>query len=239
MLKNVYEGPEYAAAYSNLEWGGTYHLIARDLPGILRKHTMGTRALDFGCGAGRSTRFLRALGFSCVGIDISEAMVAKARELDPDTPYHVVSGSDFTAIGSKKFNVVLACFPFDNIEGDEFKVELMQALHQQLAPGGILINIVSAEELYHNEWVSFTTERFPENKIAKPGDVVRTVTRTFAGSPVCDDILCDDETYRRLYQMAGFNEIACYRPLGRDDDGIDWKSEAEIAPWVIWVVSPS
>ncbi|MFI5110059.1 MAG: hypothetical protein ACHP9S_10750 [Terriglobales bacterium] len=27
----------------------------------------GTKALDFGCGAGRSTRFLRKLGFNATG----------------------------------------------------------------------------------------------------------------------------------------------------------------------------
>jgi len=29
----------------------------------------GRKAVDFGCGAGRSTRFLRTLGFDAVGVD--------------------------------------------------------------------------------------------------------------------------------------------------------------------------
>jgi SAM-dependent methyltransferase len=42
------------------------------------------RALDFGCGAGRLTRALAARFDECVGVDISEAMVAEARRLNAD-----------------------------------------------------------------------------------------------------------------------------------------------------------
>ena len=66
-FSNVYDDPLRAEAYSTLEFPGTYYLAFRDLPPILRTCVQGTRALDFGCGAGRSTRFLRGLGFETVG----------------------------------------------------------------------------------------------------------------------------------------------------------------------------
>ena len=34
----------------------------RDLPRLFREHVSGQRAVDFGCGTGRSTRFLRGSG---------------------------------------------------------------------------------------------------------------------------------------------------------------------------------
>jgi ubiquinone/menaquinone biosynthesis C-methylase UbiE len=40
-------------------------------------------ALDFGCGVGRVTRALGAHFQSCYGLDISESMIARARELNP------------------------------------------------------------------------------------------------------------------------------------------------------------
>ena len=43
-------------------------------------------ALDFGCGVGRLTRALSKHFESCLGLDISETMVAGARELNADTP---------------------------------------------------------------------------------------------------------------------------------------------------------
>ena len=43
-------------------------------------------ALDFGCGVGRLTRALSKHFESCLGLDISETMIAGARELNADTP---------------------------------------------------------------------------------------------------------------------------------------------------------
>jgi len=72
---NVYEDEERARAYATLQFPGTYYLAFRDLPALIRRYNHGCRALDFGCGTGRSTRFLRTLGLEVIGIDISRAML--------------------------------------------------------------------------------------------------------------------------------------------------------------------
>jgi SAM-dependent methyltransferase len=46
-------------------------------------------ALDFGCGVGRLSRTLRAHFRRCIGVDISEPMVRRARELNPDCDFVV------------------------------------------------------------------------------------------------------------------------------------------------------
>jgi hypothetical protein len=61
-FRNVYEDTVRAEAYSRLEFPGTYFLAYRDLPEILSRHVVGGSVVDFGCGAGRSTRFLRRGG---------------------------------------------------------------------------------------------------------------------------------------------------------------------------------
>jgi predicted TPR repeat methyltransferase len=57
--------------------------VQRDLPVILREHVSGRRAVDFGCGTGRSTRLLRSFGFEVVGVDVSASMIHQARQIDP------------------------------------------------------------------------------------------------------------------------------------------------------------
>ena len=42
------------------------------------------RALDFGCGPGRLTRALSSRFARCVGVDVSDEMITRARELNPD-----------------------------------------------------------------------------------------------------------------------------------------------------------
>jgi len=78
-FSNVYEDEERARAYATLEFPGTYYLAFRDLPALIQRHNHGSRALDFGCGTGRSTRFLRDLGLNVTGADISQAMLDQAR----------------------------------------------------------------------------------------------------------------------------------------------------------------
>jgi SAM-dependent methyltransferase len=44
------------------------------------------RLLDFGCGVGRLTRAFARHFAECVGVDIAETMIARAREFNADTP---------------------------------------------------------------------------------------------------------------------------------------------------------
>ena len=233
---NVYADRDYAASYAGLEWGGTYHLVRRDLPRIIEQHVTGHRALDFGCGTGRSTRLLRAQGFQVTGIDIAEAMIRSARQLDPDGDYRICSPEELVDRPPGGFDLVLTAFPFDNIPADQ-KKGLFGALRNLLAPNGRLINIVSSPEIYRHEWVSFSTECFSENEDAKSGDVVRIMTREFKSGAPAEDILCPPEAYRALYDVCGLGIVAEERPLGREDDGIAWLTETRIAPWTFYVLA--
>ena len=119
---NCYADANRAGAYATLEFANTYYLAYRDLPAILAEHVTGIRALDFGCGTGRSTRLLRKLGFSVTGVDVSEDMLRIARGLDPSGDYRLVPDDNFGELEVGAFDLVLSAFTFDNIpEADENK----------------------------------------------------------------------------------------------------------------------
>jgi len=80
-FSNCYQDQARADAYATLEFKNTYYLAYRDLPAIAREHVQGSEALDFGCGTGRSTRFLQQLGFQVISVDISEDISRKIRIL--------------------------------------------------------------------------------------------------------------------------------------------------------------
>jgi len=236
---NCYENVSRAEAYSKLEFANTYHLAFRDLAEIFAAHVKGPTALDFGCGAGRSTRFLRELGFQTVGVDISMEMVAKAREIDPGGDYRLIAGDDMSALPRAAFSLIQSAFTFDNIPGAESKLRLFSDLRALLAPGGILVNIASAPEIYWNEWTSFTTADFPENRNAKPGDAVRIVTKEIEDRSPCVDILWPHESYLEVYEQAGLEIVEMRKPLAKGDEPYPWISETHIAPWVIYVLRRS
>ena len=233
---NVYEDQARAEAYSALEFPNTYHLAYRDLPAILRAHIQGTKALDFGCGAGRSTRFLRGLGFEVVGVDISEPMLGRARERDPGGEYRLISDDTLSALADDSYDVVLSAFTFDNVPTPEKKVALLRSLKRRLKAGGRIVNLVSSPEIYVNEWASFSTKDFPENRTAHSGDTVRIVMLDVEDRRPVEDILWTDRDYRETYDRADLNLIQTYRPLGRKDEPYPWVSETTTAPWVIYVL---
>lgn len=237
-MRNVYAASDYAAGYAELGWNGTYFLVRRDLPELLLRHAPSGRALDFGCGAGRSTRLLSELGYDAEGIDISASMIDQARRQSPGLSFRTIEDGDFATWPPATLDLVLACFPFDNIAGRENKTDLLRGLGRLLKPSGVLVNVVSSVEIYVREWASFTTSAFPENLTAQNEDIVRIVTRDFEGAPVCDDVRCDDAGYHAIYSAAGLRVLECLRPLGYPDEPVAWVSELEVSPWALWALAP-
>jgi SAM-dependent methyltransferase len=232
---NCYADASRAGAYATLEFANTYYLAYRDLPAIVAEHVTGTRALDFGCGTGRSTRFLRKLGFDVTGVDVSEDMLRIARGTDPDGDYRLVPGDNFDQLDVGAFDLVLSAFTFDNIPG-LVKARIFGDLGKLLTPKGVIVSIVSSPEIYTHEWASFTTKDFPENASARSGDMVRiVVTDHHDGRPV-EDILWTDESYQAVYREAGLKAIQVLKPLAKGDESYIWVNETTIAPWVIYVL---
>ncbi len=235
-FSNVYQDSKRADAYSKLEFPGTYYLAFRDLPMIFSKHVSGKFAIDFGCGSGRSTRFLQKLGFHTVGVDISEEMVAKAREFDPEGNYQVIDEADFSQFESGSFDLIFSAFPFDNIPTMEQKVMNLRGLGNLLKEKGRIVNLVSNPEIYTHEWASFSTKDFPQNLSAKSGDVVLIIQMDTGDKRPVEDILWTNESYMETYQRAKLRVIETHNPLGKPNEPYEWVNETSIAPWVIHVL---
>lgn len=233
---NVYDDGARARAYAALEFPGTYYLAYRDLPAIIRGDVHGRRALDFGCGTGRSTRFLRTLGFDAVGVDIAEPMLALARERDPGGEYLLVPDGDLRALPPSAYDLVLSAFTFDNVPTMDAKIALFRSLKRLLKQGGRIVNLVSAPEIYVNEWASFSTRDFPENRTAGSGGRVSIVMLDVEDKRPVVDVLCTDGDYREVYRRADVVPLKTYRPLARQEEPFPWVSETTIPPWVIYVL---
>ena len=232
---NVYDDEQRARAYSELAFPRTYSLAFRDLPDLFSRHVVGRRAVDFGCGAGRSTRFLRELGFSVVGVDIARAMLQRAREVDPAGDYRHVQEGNLTGLPPGAWDLVLSAFTFDNIPTEE-KGVILAGMKRLLGAGGRIVNLVSSPEIYVHEWASFSTKDHPENHRAASGGPVRIVMLDGTDQRPVEDILCTDAHYRELFNQADLTVIETHRPLATGQESVEWKSETEVAPWTIYVL---
>jgi len=236
-FENSWGNQTRAESYARLEFPNTYYLAYRDLPKIISKHITGKNAVDFGCGTGRSTRFLKQLGFNVIGIDISEDMLQAAKKLDKNGDYQIVSNGKYSHIGKEKFDLVQSIFTFDNIPGWDNRTLILKGLRDLLKPGGKMICLDSTPELYTNEWASFSTKDFPDNWSAKTGDVVQDIMLDVDDRRPVDDIFWTLTDYHKMFKLSGLSVGAIYKPLGNKDEPFNWISETHIAPWMIFVLS--
>jgi SAM-dependent methyltransferase len=116
MRQNKYDDPDFFAQYSTmprsvegLSAAGEWYALRQLLPDLRDK-----RVLDLGCGFGWHCRYAREQqARQVVGVDLSEKMLARARELtdDPAIEYHQAAIED-TAFPADRFDVVLSSLAF-------------------------------------------------------------------------------------------------------------------------------
>jgi SAM-dependent methyltransferase len=100
------------------------------------------RALDFGCGVGRLTRAMSTRFHHCVGVDISEQMVAKARELncDRDNCEFVVNTSeDLKLFPDGHFDFIYSTIVLQHLVHRSSILAYIREFCRLLNPGGLLI----------------------------------------------------------------------------------------------------
>jgi len=233
---NPYVDRDVADFYSGLDYAGTYHLAVRDLPEIIARHVNGRTALDFACGAGRSTRFLTSLGFETLGVDMSPSMLAHARRRDPAGRYALIPDGDLSSLAGGSFDLVHSAFPLGNATSRQRIQAILAQFRRVVAPDGRVIAIEATDALYRHEWLSFSTAAYSENARATSGDLVRIAFRERMDQPVVD-VLWTDEDYRQCFKAAGLTLLETHLPLVKEGDPLPWVSEREIAPWVIYVLA--
>jgi SAM-dependent methyltransferase len=94
----------------------------------------GRRTLDLGCGEGRLSRDLKALGHDVVGIDASPTMLTAARDVDPDIETHLADAAALP-FAEQAFDCVVAFMSLQDV--DDFEGALRESA-RVLQPGGRL-----------------------------------------------------------------------------------------------------
>ena len=126
---------------------GTAFLAFRDMNKIISKHIKGVNALDFGCGAGRSSRMLKDCGLNVTGVDISIKMIDKATETSKDINYLLIEKNCFKNIEGK-YDLILISFVLMEMSSKKEIVMLIKNLSNFLSENGKMIFIVASNDLY-------------------------------------------------------------------------------------------
>ena len=99
-------------------------------------------ALDFGCGVGRLSRPLSQHFDQCVGVDISDAMISKARELHRDNPrcrFVVNTTENLGAFEDKSFDLVYSNIVLQHLPTVTLIEAYIREFIRILSPDGLLV----------------------------------------------------------------------------------------------------
>ncbi|MFH8804308.1 class I SAM-dependent methyltransferase [Streptomyces sp. NPDC017936] len=133
----------------------------------------GSRVLDLCCGPGVFTVPLARLGHDVTGVDLSPAMLERARKKSADADAHVTyvraDAREYEAPGA--FDVVLNMFTsFGYFEEPADNARVLRTMYTCLAPGGTLVLDLAGKELL--------ARRITPPKVVRRGDDLMVQTDT-------------------------------------------------------------
>lgn len=107
---------------------------------------------DLGCGPGHVARYLHERGANVIGIDLSPAMIERARALTPDVPFHA---GDMRALDAEDgaWRAIAAFYSIVHFRPDELPA-VFREMRRVLAPDGILLVAfhIGSEVVHRDEW---------------------------------------------------------------------------------------
>ena len=132
--------------------------VVRELESEWKRLPARRRALEIGCGPGRLMRPLSRYFDEVHGVDVSDEMIALAREKLKDRPNahpHCAGGSDLALFDSGSFDFVYSYAVFQHIPSREVVFNYLREARRVLRPGGILkcqINALPQTAARYTTW---------------------------------------------------------------------------------------
>lgn len=224
---------EKAKKYHQAGIQNTYYLGYRDLPQILKSYNVKKKTIDYGCGTGRSTRFLRSLGFETIGVDTSEEMLKQAISNDEDNSHYCLIKSAHIPVLENSYDLFFSCFVFLTIPDFNELFSIFKEAYRCLKPGGHFVFVTGSENLYSYEWLSYNIN-YPENKKLRSGGLARIQLKDLDIEFI--NYYWQYSDYENLANSSNFQILERYYPLGKPTDQQNWVNESTHSPYVIYIM---
>jgi SAM-dependent methyltransferase len=218
-----------ARLYGSIGIEGTTYQIGFDAVRELLGDITGQAFLDFGCGTGRSTAFLRALGAGHVyGVDHDRNMISAALARQIGGAEFLLAGDtipllDASADGAVSLNV------FVEIRTHAQMRRVCAEIARILRPGGTFILESSSPMAFGR---TFRSYRYPQAEGLSSGSRTPCVVTTAEGAIVIEDTYWTEDDYVRALTQAGLDVTTISYP--RPPDPSAWTTdEATIPPCIV------
>ncbi len=134
---------------AGLEW---------ELKRVPTTHPRARRALEIGCGPGRLMRPMAKHFGEIHGVDVADAMIARARERLAGIPHahaHVGTGSDLAQFADQSFDYIYSYAVFQHIPSRDVVFNYLHEAVRVLKPGGLVraqVNGLPQEARVYDTW---------------------------------------------------------------------------------------
>lgn len=237
--------------YSKEQVSGTLYLAFREIPRIIRGHlelhqAAPIRALDFGCGTGVSTRYLKKLkslfkyGLEAHGADINLDLLKLAQNDDPEGIYHPIAQGRIP-MPDESYELVISTFVLFEFAGKDQMQKALEEVKRVMKKGALFIAVTGSVETYNrqNQWVSLKVD-FPQNDGLKSGDLGRVDFMIGEEAITFQNYFWTKEDYQEVFQKAGLQLEETLAPLGHTEEERTlpwkWKSEKSAPPYYVFVL---
>jgi SAM-dependent methyltransferase len=179
------------------------------------------KLLDLGCGTGRLCRHFAKRGFECLGVDLSEEMLAKAREAACNLAiqYRYANLIELAELPDAGFDYAACLFStLGMVRGAESRAKVFANAFRLLRPGGRFVLHVHNRYFLGLGWRNWGR-----------GDI--TMPQAYGGAPLTLHHFTNREAVRML-NNAGFivNEIW---PIGITGSRAQWPTWVRAYGWLI------
>ncbi len=238
--------------YAREQIKGTLYLAFREVPELLRhylpcdlEHPL--KALDFGCGTGVSTRYLKSQkklfknGLEVEGIDLSSDMLKLARAADPEGKYYQTKQNKIP-VQDHYYDLIFSTFVLFEFATKDKMQQALEEISRVMRPGAIFIAVTGSIETYNrqNQWVSLDVD-FPQNEHLTSGDLGRVDFMVDESVLTLQNYYWTEKDYQEVFKKALLELKNTLHPLGNKAEeknlSWQWKSETEVSPYYTFILS--
>ena len=209
--------------------GTTYEIGYACVRESLGDGIAGKAFLDFGCGAGRSTFFLKALGAEHVyGVDHDQNMLDLSLATKRDgVEFFLIA--DVIPLPDEAVDGAISLTVFVEIRTMAAMSEACSEVARVLRHGSPFIVMSVSPMAFGHTFRSFG---YPTAKPLQSGDITTAIVTAPAGQVSIDDTYWTEEDYRSALVQAGFTVTAIDYP--RPHDPGTWSTdEAAVPPFIV------
>lgn len=204
-FKTWFNTPYYHLLYQNRDYAEAENFISKLVSYL--EIPENSEIIDLACGKGRHSIFLNELGYSVLGLDLSEESIAHNKQFEKlEIPYLKFEVHDMReSIDHHPVDVVVNLFTsFGYFESDEEDNAVFKSVYIALKPEGILVLDFLNEKYVKNTLV-------PEQQIDR-GEIKFNISKRIEGNHVIKDIRFSDQGKEHHYfeqvKLHSYEEIA-------------------------------